>query len=49
MVFEKTSKNLPWEMVLKFDKRRRQLLVDLRRGAGTCYIRESFGQRLHAG
>jgi len=30
------KKNLPWGTVLKFSQRRRQLLVEVRRGAGTC-------------
>ena len=30
------GKNLPWKTVLKFIQRRRQLLVQVRRGAGTC-------------
>ena len=33
MIFEK---NLPWRTVLKFSQRRRQLPVEVRRGAGTC-------------
>jgi len=33
MIFEK---NLPWGTVLKFSQRCRQLLVEVRRGAGTC-------------
>jgi len=30
------DKNLPWGTVLKFSQRHRQLLVEVRRGAGTC-------------
>jgi len=33
MIFEK---NLPWGTVLKFSLRRRQVLVEVRHGAGTC-------------
>ena len=48
MIFEQ---NLSWGTVLKISQRRRQVLVEVRRGVGTCEapcIRESFGQRVHA-
>jgi len=30
------EKNLPWGTILKFSQRHWQLLVEVRRGAGTC-------------
>jgi len=32
------KKNLPWGIVLKFCERRRQVLGEVRRGAGTCEV-----------